>query len=270
MKFASKLIFLLGLTLPLGVYASAQAQVSFDSGAEAQILTELNHARQQAGKSPLKLDPKLRDAARKHTELQLKNRALSHQFAGEPPLQERLRSAGVFFTAAAENVGMNTALDDVNNMFLRSPGHRANMLNDAYDSVGIGVIHSGPSYWITEDFAKEAPALSAKQAEDQAAAAFESKWNEHHPIPLKRVTVEGISSFACKIARSGGKLQSTVNYEDRQAREVVAFSTANPSLLAPEVRSVLDMTHLGAYAVGACTPEVSGSLGQFWIVMAFF
>jgi hypothetical protein len=265
-----KRLLLIG-TLLLAHGAAAQNVPVFDADAEAQVFAELNQSRAEAGVPALKIDGKLREAARRHTLLLAKRHVLSHQFPGEPPLTERVRSAGVIFTAAAENVGMNTELNDVNDMFMRSPGHRTNMLNAAYDAVGIGVVHIGPDYWITEDFAKLTPALSAQQAEDEAAASFESKWKATHPVALKRVTVEALRRSACQSAKSGGKSRATAFiYEGKPAEEVVGFSTPDPSVLAQQIDSVMRNADIGAYAVGACTPQQYGDSGQFWIVMAFF
>jgi Cysteine-rich secretory protein family len=271
LKSAFSYVALLSVVLLSSAFAAAQAQEVFDNDAEAHIFAELNRSRQEAGEPALKLDPKLTQAARSHSQLLVKHQAVSHQFSGEPPLTQRLRSVGLFFTEAAENVGMNSELGDVNSMFLRSPGHRANMLNAAYDAVGIGVVQRGRDIWVTEDFAKVTPSLSAEQAEDEAAATLESEWKVAHPVPLKRAVVEGLRPLACKIAVNGGKLSAgSVAYGDEAARQLVAFSTSNPSSLAPQVDSVVGATHVSAYAVGACTPQQSGSMGQFWILIAFF
>ena len=268
-KSSRKLILLLGLLL-LSLSLTAQNPSSFDAAGEAQVFADLNQSRAEAGVPPLKLDPKLTDAARRHALLLPKHHVLSHQFSGEPPLTERLRSTGLIFTAAAENVGMNTELSDVNDMFMRSPGHRANMLNAAYDAVGIGVVHMGPNYWVTEDFAKLTPSLSGQQAEDEAAASFESKWKATHSLVPKRVNVEPLRTSACQSAKSGGKSRgSAFSYEGKLAQEVVGFSIPDPSALAQQVDSVMRNANISAYAVGACTPEQSGDPGLFWIVMAF-
>lgn len=265
-----KLGLLFGMLLLACGLAAQEASV-FDGDAEAQILAALNQSRAEAGVPPLKLDPKLTDAARPHTLLLAKRHVLSHQFPNEPPLTARLSNAGVIFTAAAENVGINTELSDVNNMFMRSPGHRANMLNAAYDAIGIGVVHMGSSYWITQDFAKLTPSLSAQQAEDEAAATFESKWKTNHSVAPKRATIEALRTFACETAKSGGRLHRPgATYEGKPPQEVVGFSTPDPSALSSQVDSVVQGAHINAYAVGACTPEQSGDPGQFWVVMAFF
>lgn len=270
MKCDYRLIAFLGVLLFACMLAAQNASI-YDAHAETQIVAELNQSRAEAGVPALKVDAKLTDAARRHALLLSKRHVLSHQFPGEPTLTERLRSAGLIFTAAAENVGMNTELGDVNSMFMRSPGHRANMLNRAYDAVGIGVVHLGSSYWITEDFAKLTPALSAQQAEDEAAASFESKWKATHALAPKRVSIDGLRTFACQTARSNGKLHRTnFSYDGRPAQEVVGFSTPDPSSLSSEVDSAMRDIHISAYAIGACTPEQSDVGGQFWIVMAFF
>lgn len=270
MKYDYRLVWLIG-TLLLAVGLAAQEASLFDAAAEAQVFAALNQSRAEAGVPTLKLDPKLTDAARRHALLLSKRHVLSHQFPNELPLTDRLRNAGLIFTAAAENVGMNTELSDVNNMFMRSPGHRDNMLNPAYDAVGIGVVHLGSAYWVTEDFAKLTPSLSAQQAEDAAAASLESRWKTNHSVAPKRVTVESLRNYACEAAKSGGRLHGAgFTYEGKPAQEVVGFSTPDPSALASQVNSVMQNPHSNAYAVGACTPQQSGDGGQFWIVMAFF
>ena len=270
MKCDCRLLTLLGLLLLVACVLPAQNAPLFDADAEAQVLSDLNQSRVQAGVPPLKLDSRLTDAARRHASLLATRHVLSHQFPNEPPLSSRLRDAGLIFTTAAENVGMNTELSDVNAMFLRSPGHRINMLNPAYDAVGIGVVHRGPDYWITEDFAKLTPSLSAQQAEDEAAASFESKWKASYSTVPKRVVNAELRAAACQAARSGGKARRTgFTYEGRPAQEVVGFSSPDPSDLPSQVDSIIQ-AHISAYAVGACPPEASSSGGQFWLVMAFF
>ena len=69
---------------------------------------------------------------------------------------EMLRSFGVSFTAAGENIasGQKTAAD-VMNSWMNSSGHRANILNTSYNKIGVGVAKdsSGNTYW-TQMFIK--------------------------------------------------------------------------------------------------------------------
>jgi len=239
--------------------------------AEERVLQELNQSRAEAGLPALKFDAKLREAARRHSLLQQQHEQLSHQFSAEPPLAERLHSAGLYFTEAAENDGMNTELYDINAAFMRSPGHRANMLSAAYDAVGIGIVRTPSAYWVTEDFAKLTPVLSAQQAEDKAAASLDSLWKRRQGQPLTRVSLPRLRSLACAAEPNGGKLpQATLTNKDQPAQQLALYSTPDPSLLSKQIETVLQRIHVTSYAVGACTPAESGNYGQFWMVMAFF
>jgi hypothetical protein len=262
------LVLLVLLQEPAFLYA--QHSGSFDSDAEAQIFSDLNASREQAGVPPFRLDPKLTEAARRHTVLLQQHREISHQYANEPPLTDRLRAAGAFFNEAAENAGLNSDLDNVNEMFLSSPGHRANMLNPDYTHVGIGVVHSGGTFWITEDFAREPPSISAAEAADEAARSFDARWKQAHLAPLKRVTISPLHTLACDAA-GGGKLQGkTVTLNGEEARQLLAFSTPDPSTLSSSADAVLQMGQLRSYAVAVCTPQEGAGNGQFWVLMAFF
>lgn len=248
-----------------------QAGPEFDSAAEERVVQELNQARVAAGVAELKFDPKLRDAARRHALLLQQHQQLSHQFTGEPPLTERLHEAGLFFNQAAENVGMNSELYDINAAFLRSPGHRANVLSTGYDAVGVGIVRTASAYWITEDFAKLTPALSPPEAENKAAAALDTEWKRSHPFALSRVSISSLRSLACTAQKTGGKLPTmSLSNKEQPAQQVIVYSTPDPASLTRQVDELLQRGHLSSYAVGACTPAESGNYGQFWIVLAFF
>lgn len=265
-----RILRLVAVTLCLLASAGAQSAAEFDSVAEAQIFAELNQARVQEGAPALRLDPKLTEAARKHSALMAQKEKLSHQFAGEPVLSDRLRTAGVYFTQSAENAGVNSDLANITAMFLASPGHRANMLNPVYNSVGIGIMRSGRSYWITEDFAQEIPNLSSDEAASRAATALEATWKSIHAEPLKRVDIAGLHVRACETAGRGKLQPDPVAYGTQTARQLFAYSTSDPSSLARQVDALLDMPHLQIYAVAACSPAESGDNGHYWILLALF
>src|SRR5260370_29877407 len=65
----------------------------YDPAAEDVLLDLANQARAQAGAPALTLDAGLCEAARRHAEAMFAARQLSHQFAGEPSLPQRLASA---------------------------------------------------------------------------------------------------------------------------------------------------------------------------------
>ena len=61
-----------------------------------------------------------------------------------------LKSFGITYTAAGENIanGQRTAAE-VMNSWMNSSGHRANILNSAYNQIGVGVARdkNGNLFW---------------------------------------------------------------------------------------------------------------------------
>jgi uncharacterized protein YkwD len=81
----------------------------------------------------------------------------SHQarygMAHNPNLSADLRRQGVTgWRALGENVGFATDGVKMHAAFMRSSGHRANILKASYTHVGIGVIAKGPYLYYTLDF----------------------------------------------------------------------------------------------------------------------
>ena len=70
-----------------------------------------------------------------------------------PDLGGDLDRAGVTgWTSWGENVGYGGDIDQVHAALLASQGHRADILNPHYSQVGIGVVRSGGTVWVTIDF----------------------------------------------------------------------------------------------------------------------
>ncbi len=76
----------------------------FDVHAAQEILRLVNQARAQAGETPLAWDDALSLAAQAHGREMLQRGMLSHQFPGEPALQDRLGPTGLHFNQAGANV----------------------------------------------------------------------------------------------------------------------------------------------------------------------
>src|SRR6478736_4691826 len=78
---------------------------------EQQLFDLVNHEREKAGLNKLEWSDHLAEAALAHSRLLAENRDLSHQFPGEPLLQERVGETRLRFNSVAENVA---AAPDVN------------------------------------------------------------------------------------------------------------------------------------------------------------
>ena len=121
---------------------------------ERELLSALNQERKAHGLPALKSDEALANAARKHAERMAQQGRVAHQFPGEPGLPERAEAAGAHFTWLSENVDEGPNADAIHQSFMKSPQHRANILDNDMDSAGIGVAERKGELFAVEDFSK--------------------------------------------------------------------------------------------------------------------
>jgi uncharacterized protein YkwD len=128
------------------------ASRGFASAAETAVVRLTNAARISNGCKPLIHDPKLHLAAERHSADMAVKRFFDHDSRDGRTFDQRIRAAGFAFTRAAENIaqGKATAAEVVKG-WLKSPGHRANILNCAFTHIGVGHHPKGPTW--TQDFA---------------------------------------------------------------------------------------------------------------------
>jgi uncharacterized protein YkwD len=71
---------------------------------------------------------------------------------GKSPF-DRMRSAGVRYLSAGENLALGQTLNICHNGLMHSPGHRANILDPSYGRVGIGILDGGMhGLMVTQNF----------------------------------------------------------------------------------------------------------------------
>jgi uncharacterized protein YkwD len=131
----------------------AHAQIS-GNAAERQLFLAVNRTRRAQGLLELKWNGELAIAARRHAGLMAQHDAAEHGFAGEPSLATRVTQTGARFVWLAENVAQGPGVEAIDAEFLRSPNHRANILDSDMDSIGVGVVERGGRLFAVEDFSK--------------------------------------------------------------------------------------------------------------------
>lgn len=139
------------------VFASSAAH-SARPGITHALLSIINHDRSDHGLQPLRLGGRLDRAALGHSLDMARHGYFSHTgLDGSSPFQ-RLARAGVAYNLAGENLGYDSGagklsmLRAIDRAMLRSPDHRANLLQPAYRRVGIGIAVQGNTMYVTEDF----------------------------------------------------------------------------------------------------------------------
>lgn len=136
------------LILPLAMAQQKAASI------ERSLFDAANRERRQQGLASLKWNEALAGAARQHAAEMAERNSLSHQFTGEASLPARVGKAGVGHSWLSENIAEGTDASDIHKQYMKSPNHRANILDADMDTVGIGAVRAGGKWFVAEDFCK--------------------------------------------------------------------------------------------------------------------
>jgi Cysteine-rich secretory protein family len=261
------------VVLPLFVFVAiaAFAQSAQWAQQEQELVKQLNASRREAGLPPLTANPKLTEAARKHSEMMAEQNKLSHVLPGEPAVAARIAATGLHFNRSGENVGYNTDFSGIHSGFMNSPPHRANILSPDYAEVGIGVVHDDKGvWWATQDFAHTLEQKSANQAEDLAAEKFAELRSAAGTPALKRINSTRLHDLACNMGHAG-KLDPRQVLSIPGVHYAITYNNSRPEALPSSANSLADKKGLTQYSVGACfVQEKSNPGGTYYVLMAFY
>jgi uncharacterized protein YkwD len=118
------------------------------------VLDGVNRERSKAGLAPLALSPQLCAVATERSQDMASRNYFSHTDPDGHDPWWHYQQAGLAYKAAGENIaeGQPTP-ESVVSDWMNSPGHRANILNPAFRTIGIGVVQSAHGLVWTQDFA---------------------------------------------------------------------------------------------------------------------
>jgi len=257
------------LTVVLSAYFTAVPLARASSAtedAERELVRLMNEERAKKGVKPVEMDERLSEAARTHSENMARLKHLSHQFPGEPKLQERLAKTGVPFDAVAENVAHSGSAADAHEELMLSSGHRANILNPRYNAVGVGVVESKGHLYITQAFAHKLPDYGGGEIEQSVLEAFNGFRKQKQLPPARRSRVNKLRDFACQdnitahdaLQRFGG------------AETAVVFTGSNPEELPSQMQRMAGEAWVDSMALGVCPPSNTHSSYAMFRVVALF
>jgi uncharacterized protein YkwD len=138
--------------LSFGAVFPMPADASADEVARVIALT--NAERQKAGLQPLVANSSLNAAADGYAVVLASGDCWAHTCGPEPDFAKRAQNAGYTnYSSLAENIaaGYSTP-EDVVKGWMNSEGHRKNILNPAFNEIGVGVARGGKMriYWAQE------------------------------------------------------------------------------------------------------------------------
>jgi uncharacterized protein YkwD len=254
----------------LALAGAAWPQASESAAAEQQLFRLTNRDRSAAGLPELEWNEWLAQAALKHAEEMARRGRLSHQFPGEPGLGERIAATALRSNAAAENVAYGSAPAEIQDDWMHSPGHRANILERNYNAIGVAVVRSGDRLYAVADFAHTVPTLSASEVEDAVASAINQLRSQKNLRPLARHQDAQLRHYACQMA-SLDHLSANQLLGRPGISASLAFTDPDPAHFAAHLRNVANVTTAGAFGVGACSARsATYPEGTNWVVVAFY
>ncbi len=124
---------------------------STDSGIISEVIAKVNEVRLAHGVSVLSSQPLLHQSAQAHAEDMARNDYFSHTEKNGSSFGDRIKATGYQSLCSSENIayGQNTA-QGVMDSWMKSPGHKTNILREKSREIGIGLAWSdeGTSYWV--------------------------------------------------------------------------------------------------------------------------
>ncbi len=117
-----------------------QNQALSSSVSAGNILELTNFSRQAYGLKALQNNVLLEKAAQAKAEDMLKNQYFSHNSPGGALPWDFIKAQGYNYIIAGENLAINFYnSESLENAWMNSPGHKANILNHDFEDIGIGV-----------------------------------------------------------------------------------------------------------------------------------
>ncbi|MCT2594292.1 CAP domain-containing protein [Streptomyces sp. N2-109] len=123
-----------------------------EAAAEAAVLTLVNQERARAGCEPVTADPTLAGFAADFSEDMAARGFFSHTTPDGKSPWDRAKAAGIS-DLGGENIARGQAnAQSVMDSWMNSPGHRANILNCDYRTMGVGAHFAPGGPWWTQNF----------------------------------------------------------------------------------------------------------------------
>jgi cysteine-rich secretory family protein len=234
---------------------------------EQQLFDLVNHERERAGLNKLEWSDSLAEAALAHSKLLAENLDLSHQFPGEPSVQERVGATRLRFNAVAENVAEGPDVNTAHTALMKSPGHRANILHQDYNAIGISIVERDHTLFITQDFAHTLASYTEKQFRESLITKFNQARRARKMPPVDVISDPHLRKVACsQDMHTDNMIQNMPG-----ASGLLVFSMNEPNALPENVQKFAADRTLQRMNIGVCL-QTGGATGfsKFWVVAAFY
>lgn len=128
-----------------GANNTKQDTLSGYSADEKELLSLINAQRKAYGLPELTFNSELQRVAKAKAQDLVANNYFSHTSPTYGSPFDMMKSFGITYKTAGENIAGNSSLSGAVDAWMNSTGHRENILNNAYNYTGIGIVDS-PKY----------------------------------------------------------------------------------------------------------------------------
>lgn len=122
------------------------------SSQQSEMLGYINTERQKAGLKPLQLNSTMNYGAWQKSKDMAVNGYFSHTSPTYGSPFNQMKSLGITYRSAGENLALNSTVQAAFQAFMNSPGHRANILNPAFNTAGLGFYQINGKLYVTQWF----------------------------------------------------------------------------------------------------------------------
>lgn len=131
-------------------------QTAANAKIEVAVRQSINKERIKYGLKPLQNDNKLAQVARRYSRLMAQRNFFSHTGVDGTTVVHRVRAGGIYYWVVGENLFKSTNIPQpvpaAVEGWMKSPGHRENILRPVFRETGVGVWRTGNTYYITQLF----------------------------------------------------------------------------------------------------------------------
>ena len=223
--------------------------------AEQYLLAAANEARANEGLPPVRLDPVLSEASALHAREMANHANISHQFDGEPELATRGANAGAHFSLISENVGEAPSSVIIHDLWMHSPGHRANLLDPNVDSIGIAIVTRDNQLYAVEDFASTVKILTLNQQERTVAGVIAQSG-----MRVAETTDDARQTCTMSTGYAGS----------RQPWYIMRYTAASLNAIPSQLKSRLTSGKYHQAVVGACPATRKSSFTAYNIAVLLY
>jgi hypothetical protein len=219
-----------------------------------QIFLHANEARAAQGIAPLRWEPALAEAARKHCLRMTVEGTPSHRYAREPDMTERAGEAGARFDEIEEDLAVDSEPAGIERKWLASGEDRENWLDPKIDSVGVSVETLNGMFYAVADFTHSVPVLTRVEVESAIAWLLRAQG-----LAIGQDTTD---------ARMLCAGQSMVNMKPSF---VMIWQDSDLTKLPADLVRVLAQTHFKKATVGSCpAKDLDGNYNQYRVAALFY